>query len=184
MPTFSAPPDCTPWVIGDLWPEELSHGSPETATLAQYLKVDLQRIAGSANDDLRAISRAGLDYAVRRDTEARVIDQARDRAVRRVESTMRQLRQMGQRPRPDTGHPVPKGDEPADRKTAQLQSAALGATQAVDIDKTQVIPAVKDGQPQYPAPVLDDRHQEPQPGGAERETVAEDAAKHRLRADS
>lgn len=80
VPTFSAPLDCTPWVIGGLWPEELSPARADTATLAEYLKVDLQRIARNANDDLRAVGRAGLQYVARRDAEARVIDEARDRA--------------------------------------------------------------------------------------------------------
>jgi hypothetical protein len=76
VPTFSAPLDCTPWVIGGLWPKELSPASAETATLAEYLKVDLQRIARSANDDLRAIGRSGMEYAARREAEAQVIDEA------------------------------------------------------------------------------------------------------------
>ncbi len=118
MPTFSAPLDCTPWVVGGLWPSELSTGNAETATLADYLKVDLQRIASSANDDLRAIGRAEMEYSVRRDAEAKVIDEARDLAVRRVESTMRQLRQM---------------PPPADRGR--------------DMDRTQVLPAVCDQRP-------------------------------------
>lgn len=127
VPTFSAPLDCTPWVIGGLWPEELSAGNSQTATLAEYLKVDLQRIAGAANDELRSIGRAGMQYPNRRDAEARVIDEARDLAVRRVESTMRQLRQL-------------KRD----------------ADPVVDMDKTQVLPAVRD-EPAPPAPPRDDQ---------------------------
>lgn len=139
MPTFSAPLDCTPWVIGGLWPAELSPGNGETATLAAYLKADLQRIADSANDELRAIGRAGMQYPARRDAEARVIDEARDLAVRRVESTMRQLR--------------------------QLRNSAPGR----DMDKTQVIPAVRD---EPPAPDLTPDGQRPAevtegPGGTD-----------------
>lgn len=130
MPTFSAPLDCTPWVIGGLWPAELSAGNPETATLAEYLKADLQRIAGAANDELRALVSAGIGYAARRDAEARVIDEARDRAVRRVESTMRQVRQL----RPDS----PPGR---------------------DMDKTQVLPRVRDEPPPAALPHSGDGRQ-------------------------
>ncbi len=122
VPTFGAPLDCTPWVIGGLWPSELSPGTAETATLAAYLQADLQRIARSANDELRAIGRAGMEYAVRRHVEAKVIDEARDRAARRVESTRRQLRQL-------------------------QQEAGPGS----DLDTTKVLPAVRD-EPPVPEP--------------------------------
>jgi hypothetical protein len=84
----------------------VSPASAETATLAEYLRVDLQRIASSVNEDLRAIGRGAVTYPVRRAAEVRVINEARALATRRVESTMRQLSQMGQRspiqpPRPD-----------------------------------------------------------------------------------
>lgn len=129
VPTFSAPLDCTPWVIGGLWPPELSAGNSETATLAGYLKADLQRIAGAANDELRVIGRSGMEYTARRDAEASVIDEARDLAVRRVESTMRQLRRLRQEP-------------------------------GTDMDKTQVIPAVRDEAP-VPAPAQSEDGQRP-----------------------
>jgi hypothetical protein len=128
VPTFSAPLDCTPWVVGGLWPTELSANSAGTATLAEHLKVDLQRIATSANEDLRAIGRTGMVYPVRRDAEARVIDEARALAVRRVESTMRQLRQMRQH-------------------TPALRSA--------DMERTQVLPAVRDELPAFDRADLD-----------------------------
>ena len=89
MPAFSSPIDCTPWVIGGLWPAELSTVTAETATLAEHLRDDLQRITSSANDELKLIKRAGLADAARHAAEARVIDEARARAVRRVESTVR-----------------------------------------------------------------------------------------------
>lgn len=147
MPTFSAPLDCTPWVTGGLWPAELLPGSAETATLAEYLKVDLQRIATSANEDLRAIGRAGMAYPVRRDAEARVIDEARSLAVRRVESTMRQLRQMRQ-------HSPPAARFGANRldleKTQVIPAIRDAPPRAVDLDKTQVIPAVRDEPPADP----------------------------------
>lgn len=117
VPTFSARLDCTPWVIGGLWPAELSADNPATVALAEYLKADLQRIAGAANDELRAIG-AGLGYAARREAEARVIKEARDRAARRVESTMRQVRQLPRDARPDR-----------------------------DLDATRVLPVVRDDPP-------------------------------------
>jgi hypothetical protein len=78
-------------VTGGLWPVELSTATTETGTLAEYLKADLQRITDSANDALRVIKRAGMPDPVRWAEEAQVIDEARARAVRRVESTIRHL---------------------------------------------------------------------------------------------
>jgi hypothetical protein len=80
IPTFSSPVDCTPWVIGGLWPAELSTASPETATLAEYLNADLRRIASSANDELRIVRRSGMGDSARQAEEARIINEARGRA--------------------------------------------------------------------------------------------------------
>ncbi|ODR16064.1 hypothetical protein BHQ23_31245 [Mycobacterium gordonae] len=169
-------------MIGGLWPAELSPGHRETATLAEYLKVDLQRIATSANDDLRAISRAGKEYATRREAEARLIDEARNHAVRRVESTMRQLRQMRQHPRPESAPPRSGVDASAERDRTQVPSVTREAARPTDMDKTQVIPAVTDGYPQATmVPGRDDPQAEQQPDGVDRDGLADDAAKHRLR---
>lgn len=92
IPAFRAPADCTPQVLGGLWPAELQRVTDETASVAKYLNSDLQRIANSANKKLRAISEAGLIEPVRRAEEARVINVARAFAVLRVESTVRHLR--------------------------------------------------------------------------------------------
>jgi hypothetical protein len=92
VPAFSSPIDCTPWVLGGLWPAELSAISAENATLAEHLNGDLQRIADSANDELKIIRRAGMADSARHAEEARVIDDARSRAVRRVESAVHHLR--------------------------------------------------------------------------------------------
>jgi len=92
VPAFSSPIDCTPWVIGGLWPAELSAIGAENATFAEYLRDDLQWIANSANDELKIIRRAGMADSARQAEEARVIDDARARAVRRVESAVRDLR--------------------------------------------------------------------------------------------
>lgn len=92
QPTFDSPPDCTPWVIGGLWPSELATVTRETAAVADHLKNDLQRIADSANERLRALRHADLPDFARRAEEVRIIDVARSYAVQRVESTIRQLR--------------------------------------------------------------------------------------------
>jgi Family of unknown function (DUF5632)/Family of unknown function (DUF5631) len=94
IPAFSSPVDCTPWVTGGLWPAELSTVTADTAPLVKYLKADLQKIVNSANEELLGIRRAGLADAVRQAEEARVINDARAFAVRRVESTVRHLRNM------------------------------------------------------------------------------------------
>jgi Family of unknown function (DUF5631)/Family of unknown function (DUF5632) len=94
IPAFSSPVDCTPWVTGGLWPAELSTVTADTAPLVKYLKADLQKIVNSANEELLGIRRAGLADPVRQAEEARVINGARAFAVRRVESTVRHLRNM------------------------------------------------------------------------------------------
>ncbi len=92
IPAFRSPMDCTPWVLGGLWPPELNQLTAETASLASYLSSDLQRIANSANEKLREISAAGLIEPIRQAEEARVVNLARAFAVLRVESTIRHLR--------------------------------------------------------------------------------------------
>ena len=91
MPTFDTPADCTPWVIGGLWPKELETVTPQTAMIAEYLKNDLQRIASSANERIHNLRYAGLADDARRAEEARIINVARAFAILRVESTVRQL---------------------------------------------------------------------------------------------
>lgn len=129
MPAFSSPIDCTPWVIGGLWPAELSTITAENAALAEYLKADLQRIAEGANEQLRMIKRAGLADLPRQAEEARVIDEARGRAVRRVESTMRQLR-AAERGVP-AGYPRRQLPEPP----------------APNMEQTRIIPAASRARP-------------------------------------
>jgi uncharacterized protein DUF5631/uncharacterized protein DUF5632 len=94
IPAFRSPVDCTPWVTGGLWPAELSTVTAETAPLVKYLKADLQRIVNSANEELKNIRCAGLIDSTRQAEEARVINDARAFAVRRVESTVRHLHNM------------------------------------------------------------------------------------------
>jgi hypothetical protein len=81
-------------VTGGLWPAELSTVTAETAPLVRYLKADLDRIVTSANEEIKKIRCAGLVDTERRAQEARVINDARSFAVRRVESSVRQLRNM------------------------------------------------------------------------------------------
>lgn len=95
IPAFSSPIDCTPWVIGGLWPAELSPVTAENARAAEHLKVDLQRIVDSANEELKAVRRAAVPHSARQAAEARVITSARAFALRRVESTVRHLHAGG-----------------------------------------------------------------------------------------
>ncbi|OBH04503.1 MULTISPECIES: DUF5631 domain-containing protein [unclassified Mycobacterium] len=128
IPAFSSPVDCTPWVTGGLWPAELSTPTAETASLAEYLRDDLQRISRSANDELRKIRLAEIPEFIRREEEARVIDEARARAVRRVESAVRHVHAVKAQPRTES-----RGPERLD----SLDGADL---------KTQVIPAITDAE--------------------------------------
>lgn len=107
--------DCTAWVLGGLWPAELSALTDETAVLAAYLSADLHRIAATANDRLKALDQVGMAGPARQTQEQQVINHARDLAVRRVASTVRALRQAapepdGPEPEPDT----PVGEPPAE----------------------------------------------------------------------
>ena len=143
IPTFSSPVDCTPWVIGGLWPAELSTATAENATLAEYLNADLERITSSANDELKIIRRAGMADSARQVEEARVINEARARAVRRVESTVRQLRTAA------AGGRV--------RSPRHADDDLAGA----DIDETQVIPVIAMVEPAFDAPEMtENRHHE------------------------
>jgi hypothetical protein len=94
IPAFSSPVDCTAWITGGLWPDELSTVTAETAPLVKYLKADLQRIVDSANEELGVIRRAQMADSIRQAEEARVINGARAFAARRVESTVRHLRKV------------------------------------------------------------------------------------------
>jgi Family of unknown function (DUF5631)/Family of unknown function (DUF5632) len=127
IPAFSSHIDCTPWVTGGLWPAELSMITDETAPLADYLRADLQRITRSANDELKVIKRAGLTESAREAEEARIIDEARAHAARRVESTIRHVRTM--KAQMLAGHRRPQVTERFARR---------------DLHETQVIPVVTD----------------------------------------
>lgn len=125
MPAFSSPVDCTPWVIGGLWPAEFSSITDENAMLAKHLKADLQRITSRTNDELKVIKRAGMADAARQAAETRAIDEARAHAARRVESAVRHL------------HTMKAAGRPAYPRPRLPQRPARG-----DLDKTLVMPAV------------------------------------------
>jgi Family of unknown function (DUF5631)/Family of unknown function (DUF5632) len=131
IPAFSAPVDCTAWVTGGLWPAELATVTPQTAPLVKYLKADLQKIVNSANEELLSIRRAGLADPIRQAEEARVINGARSFAVRRVESTVRHLRNMAPIS-PTEYRPVKPVNGAADtddtEKTRRFKVAALAPT--------------------------------------------------------
>ena len=126
IPAFSSPVDCTAWVTGGLWPAELSTATPETGTLADYLKADLQRITTSANDELKVIKRAGMPDPVRQAEEARVIDEARARAARRVESTIRHLQAVKAKA------PAVADEEPGEKERNNAPVAGPAVDPAVD----------------------------------------------------
>lgn len=99
----------------------------ETATLAEYLRADLEKIARSANDELKLVKRSGLPDFARQAEEARIIDEARARAVQRVESTVRHLRTAA----------------PAGASTQRPAARAGTPVMGPDLGMTQVIPAVR-----------------------------------------
>ena len=178
IPTFSSPIDCTPWVIGGLWPAELSTITAETATVADYLRDDLQRIGRSANDELKIISRKGMPDSVRQAEASRVIDQARARAVRRVESTLRHLETTTMSAR--TASPPAARDLAAvDMEKTQVIPAVRDERLAVDMEKPQIIPAVRDV-PTINDSTTSDQREQPPPEGAD--FKGQGGAKHR-RAD-
>ncbi|AFS12022.1 Hypothetical protein MIP_00052 [Mycobacterium intracellulare subsp. intracellulare MTCC 9506] len=125
----------------------MSTVTAETATLAEYLKADLQRIANGANDQLKMLKRAGMTDPARQAAEARVIEEARGRAVRRVESTIRYL------------HTVQSGAQPPAAAPPTLEGPGA------DLDRTQVLPAVREvddvAEPPPPPPRWRPRPAEP-----------------------
>ena len=161
IPAFSAPVDCTPWVTGGLWPAELSTVTADTAPLVKYLKADLQKIVNSANEELLGIRRAGLADAVRQAEEARVINAARAFAVRRVESTVRHLRNTSQK-LPTELRPVKPVNGAADiddtEKTQRFKVLPVAQTEtgeATDQSAPPLPPPEYPGQDHHEAPAVD-----------------------------
>lgn len=142
IPAFSAPVDCSSWVLGGLWPAELTTITPETAPLADYLNADLQRIAHSANEKLYAISQSDLAGPARQAAETRAINVARAFAVLRVESTVRQLHKealdfgteytsLNAVPGPPTESPKQSSEAPPRRARHRLPESDAPAAPAV-----------------------------------------------------
>lgn len=99
--------DCTPWVVGGLWPAELSEITAENAALAEYLNDDLQRIVHSTNERLSRLGQSGLVGPARQAEEERVIKLAREHAVLRVQSTVRHIHNLALRAHPpETAEPT------------------------------------------------------------------------------
>jgi hypothetical protein len=162
IPAFSSPIDCTPWVTGGLWPAELSTVSGETAGLADYLRTDMQRIAHAANDELKMLKRTEMPDSARQAAEARIIEHARASAVRRVDSTMRQLHEM--KAKAASGYRRPPAVEPVARKldetqvmraitdetpveSAPAEAPADDEAAAAELEETQIIPVIRDIDP-------------------------------------
>jgi hypothetical protein len=126
----------------------------ETAPLVKYLKADLQRIVNSANEELKNIRCAGLIDSTRQAEEARVINEARAFAVRRVESTVRHLHTMKSKS-PTEHRPVNGVDET--EKTTRFKLAQPQP----DPELTTEIPVVELPAPANPT-VSRARHQQPE----------------------
>jgi uncharacterized protein DUF5631/uncharacterized protein DUF5632 len=126
IPAFSSPVDCTAWVTGGLWPDELSSVTPQTAPLVKYLKADLQRIVDSANEELAVIRRERMADPIRQVEEARVINGARAFAARRVESTVRHLRKVAREFPPEYR---PMNDPEESEKTRLLTAVTAAQTE-------------------------------------------------------
>nr|WP_221220169.1 DUF5631 domain-containing protein [Mycolicibacterium sp. BK634] len=150
VPTFDSPPDSTPWVIGGLWPSELATVTPATAGVADHLKNDLQRIADSANERLRALRHADLPDFARRAEEVRIIDVARAYAVQRVESTIRQLRSAADEFDTDPAMPA---------VTPDVEPPVVTEEPDVVVEDEVSRPAEPEPEPE-PEPVSDDRRLE------------------------
>ncbi|ORW01716.1 DUF5631 domain-containing protein [Mycobacterium kyorinense] len=134
IPPFGSAVDCTPWVVGELWPAELSTITPENASVARYLRAELDRIVRSANEQLRTIRRAGATGPAQQAEEARVVDGARALAAQRVEAALRQLdKKMEDLPTDNlpTISPGP-GDGPSAEDTQRLPVITVAAEDPAD----------------------------------------------------
>ncbi len=135
----------------------------ETAPLVKYLKADLQRIVNSVNEELKNIRCAGLVDSTRQSEEARVVNEARAFAVRRVESTVRHLHSMKSK-LPTEHRPVNGRDET--EKTTRFKLAPPRH----DPEQTTVIPVVDVPVPVAPAN-FEPRHRPPEEPVAQPEPV-------------
>jgi hypothetical protein len=148
-------------VTGGLWPAELSTVTAETAPLVKYLKADLQRIVNSANEELKNIRCAGLVDSTRQAEEARVINDARAFAVRRVESTVRHVHNMTSK-LPTEYRPVNGADDTEKTTRFKLATPQPEPTPAIDTPAPAVpqqdfqpAPSVEQPDSWEPAPLED-----------------------------
>jgi hypothetical protein len=153
IPVFSTPADCAPWVTGGLWPPELSTITTQTAPLVTHLKADLQRIVNDANNELKRLRMTGLPDQVRSAHEARIINEARGFAIRRVESTVRTLRNTT---KPPSQHPPPS-DGHADTTTRFKLAPALPAPPN-SVETSEPSTDFSANEPPDPAPPTDVIH--------------------------
>lgn len=155
MPIFNAP-DCTPWVIGGLWPAELSTINTETAPLTSHLKDDLQRIVDDANNELNCLRMVGLPHPVRSAHEARIINGARGFAIRRVESTVRSLRNTNTRP--PTEAPLPSGGHDHTTTTPRFKLTPADLAPSIDHETTEPATELSAIEPPDSTPATDVIH--------------------------
>jgi len=149
IPAFNSSVDCTPWVTGGLWPAELSTVTVDTAPLVKHLKADLQRIVDTANEELKRVRRAGLPDPIRQAEEARVINEARSFAGRRVESTVRHLHNRKPKLLPDY-RPIKGVDDAEKTRRFHVTQARPDANQPTDGFASQSLKRPQSGRPQAP----------------------------------
>jgi hypothetical protein len=129
----------------------LSTVTAETAPLVKYLKADLQKIVNSANEELLGIRRAGLADPIRQAEEARVINDARAFAVRRVESTVRHLRNMTPKSPPEQRPVKPINGAGDTEKTRRIKVAEVAPTDTEPLEPPRTEYLEQDREPRPPA---------------------------------
>lgn len=104
--------------------------STETAGLAEYLRADLQRIADAANTELKVVRQGRASASGHPADALRVIDDARARAIRRVELAAGRLH-------------AARDEHPAGQRETHPPEKRGG----LDLDMTQNIPRVMEKGP-------------------------------------
>jgi hypothetical protein len=159
IPIFSAPVDCTPWVTGGLWPAELSTITTQTAPLITHLKADLHRIVNDTNNELKRLRLTGLPDPIRSVHEARIINEARGFAIKRVESTVRTLRNTNIRP--PQRNPLPSAGHVD--ATPRIRVAPALASPSVSVETSKSTTGFSASEPPDPAPPTDVTHNQTPP---------------------
>lgn len=83
--------DCRSLVSEGLWPPELSSVAGDLEPVIAHVRADLEKIAENADRRIRELAAQGWHPQDRRAEEARLLAVGRMFAMRRVESTLRQL---------------------------------------------------------------------------------------------